>query len=189
MLRQARPALVALAVFTVLTGLLYPLLVTGVAQVAFGDQADGSPLVVDGERRGSALIAQPFAGEQWFQPRPSAVAYDAASSGASNLGPLSPELLAAIDERTVEYRERNGLPEGTEVPIDAVTSSGSGLDPHISPRNAELQSPRVAGARQLELSRVTELVERNTEGRSLGVLGEPRVNVVALNADLDRLAG
>ncbi|WCO67160.1 potassium-transporting ATPase subunit KdpC [Iamia majanohamensis] len=189
MLRQARPALVALALFTVLTGLLYPLAVTGIAQAAFGDQADGSPLVVDGERRGSELIAQPFEGEEWFQPRPSAVAYDAASSGASNLGPLNPELLATIDERTAAYRERNELPEGTKVPVDAVTASGSGLDPHISPRNAELQAPRVAEVRGLAPSQVEALVERHTEGRSLGVLGEPRVNVVTLNADLDRLAG
>jgi K+-transporting ATPase ATPase C chain len=189
MLRQVRPAFAAILMFTILTGLLYPLVVTGIGQVAFGDEADGSPLRIDGEVRGSELIAQPFEGDEWFQPRPSAVDYAATSSGASNLGPLNPELLDSIEQRMVDYRDRNQLPEGTEIPIDAVTASGSGLDPHISRRNAELQAPRVAEVRGLELSRVMELVSDNTEGRSFGMLGESRVNVVTLNADLARSEG
>lgn len=189
MLRQLRPALVALALFTVLTGVAYPLLVTGIAQVAFGRQADGSHLVVDGEVRGSELIAQPFEGDEWFQPRPSAVDHSAAGSGGSNLGPTNPDLLAAIDERARTYRERNGLGEDAPVPIDAVTASGSGLDPHISPRNARLQATRVAAVRDVPVEDVLALVERHTEGRSAAVLGEPRVNVVTLNAGLLRLPG
>jgi K+-transporting ATPase ATPase C chain len=189
MLRQARPAFAAIAIFTVITGLLYPLLVTGIGQVAFGDEADGSPLLIDGEVRGSELIAQPFEGDEWFHPRPSAVDHAATSSGASNLGPQNPELLESIEQRMADYRERNQLPEGTEVPVDAVTASGSGLDPHISQRNAELQAPRVADARGLELEAVMDLVEANTERRTFGVLGESRVNVVTLNADLARSEG
>ena len=146
MLRQLRPALVAVVVFTVLTGLLYPVVVTAIAQVAFDDDANGSLVVVDGTVRGSELIAQPFAGDEWFQPRPSAVGYAADNSGGSNQGPTDPELLTTIAERAAAYRERNGLPAQASVPIDAVTASGSGLDPHISPRNARLQSERVAAA-------------------------------------------
>jgi K+-transporting ATPase ATPase C chain len=188
MLRQLRPALVLLLAFTVLTGVAYPLLTTGVAQLAFGDAASGSRLTVDGEVVGSSLIAQPFEGEQWFQPRPSAVGYDAAGSGGSNLGPSNPDLLAEIEARAEAYRRRNGLGPGTAVPVDAVTASGSGLDPHISPRNARLQTARVAEARGLEVAAVAALVEDHTEARTAGILGEPRVNVVELNAALAQLA-
>jgi K+-transporting ATPase ATPase C chain len=173
---------------TVLTGLAYPLLVTAVGQVAFSDEADGSEVSVDGRVVGSSLIAQPFEGEEWFQPRPSAVDYDAAGSGGANLGPTNEELLGTIADRTADYRKRNGLADGVAVPIDAVTTSGSGLDPHISMRNARLQAPRVAEVRGLDLDAVHALVEANTESRTLGMLGEPRVNVVDLNAQLAGLA-
>lgn len=188
MLRQLRPALIALALLTVLTGLAYPLAVTGIAQVAFGADADGSEVIVDGRVVGSSLIAQPFEGDQWFHPRPSAVDHDASSSGGANLGPTNPDLLAAIAQRAARYRLDNGLPAGAAVPVDAVTASGSGLDPHISERNARLQVPRVAAARRIPVARVLALVERHTEARTLGILGETRVNVVEMNADLERLA-
>ncbi len=187
MLRQLRPALVAVVVFTLLTGVLYPVVVTAVAQVAFDDEANGSLLAVDGEVRGSELIAQPFTGDEWFQPRPSAVDYAADNSGGSNRGPTDPDLLSSIAERSTSYRERNGLPAQASVPIDAVTASGSGLDPHISPRNARLQSERVAVARGMPVAEVLELVEQHTQGRTAGVLGEPRVNVVTLNLALAQL--
>jgi potassium-transporting ATPase KdpC subunit len=184
MLRQLRPAIVVLAMFTVVTGIAYPLAVTGVAQVAFADAADGSEIVVDGEVVGSALVAQPFEGEQWFQPRPSAAGYSARASTGSNLGPTSPDLLAAVEARTDAYRDRNRLDAGTPVPVDAVTASGSGLDPHISIRNARLQAPRVAAVRGLDAQVVLGLVDDHVERRTAGVLGEPRVNVVKLNAAL-----
>lgn len=188
MLRQLRPALFALALLTVLTGLAYPLAVTGIAQVAFDGRADGSELILDGQVVGSSLIAQPFDGDEWFHPRPSAVDHDASSSGGANLGPTNPDLLAAIAQRAARYRQDNDLPAGSPVPVDAVTASGSGLDPHISERNARLQAPRVAAARRLAVARVLALVERHTEARTFGILGETRVNVVDLNAELERLA-
>lgn len=189
MLQQLRPALVAIAVFTVLTGIAYPLVVTGVAQAVFVQEADGSRIHVHGELRGSELIAQPFDGTEWFHPRPSAVDYDAASSSGSNLGPTNSDLLTDIEERADAYRHANGLAEGVPVPVDAVTASGSGLDPHISPRNARLQAARVAEARNLDVDRVLALVGAHAERRTGGVLGEPRVNVVRLNLALERLAG
>jgi K+-transporting ATPase ATPase C chain len=188
MLRQIRPAIVVLALMTVLTGLAYPLLVTAVGQIAFSGEADGSEITVDGQVVGSSLIAQPFEGDEWFQPRPSAVDYNAAGSGGTNLGPTNEELLATISDRTADFRSRNGLADGMAVPVDAVTSSGSGLDPHISMRNARLQAPRVAEVRGLSVDEVLALVEANTESRTLGVLGEPRVNVVELNTGLAGLA-
>lgn len=189
LLRQLRPALVAVACFTVITGIAYPLVITGVASAAFPDQSAGSPIEIDGVVRASSLVAQPFEGDEWFQPRPSAVDYDATGSGGSNLGPTNPELLDEVTDRVSEYRERNALDDQVLVPVDAVTGSGSGLDPHISERNAELQAPRVAQQRGLALDTVLQLVEEHTDGRSLGFLGEPRVNVVLLNADLARLTG
>jgi len=188
MLRQIRPAVVVLALMTVLTGLAYPLLVTAVGQIAFSGEADGSEITVDGRVVGSSLIAQPFEGEEWFQPRPSAVDHNAAGSGGANLGPTNEDLLATIADRAADYRSRNGLADGVAVPVDAVTASGSGLDPHISIRNARLQAPRVADARGLTVDAVLELVDANTESRTLGMLGEPRVNVVELNAELAGLA-
>jgi potassium-transporting ATPase KdpC subunit len=187
MRRQLAPAVVAFLAFTALVGIAYPLVVTGVAQVVFPDRADGSLLVRNGTVVGSRLIGQAFVGPRYFRPRPSAagVGYDAMSSGPSNLGPTSEELLRAVRARTAAYRRDNGLAPDTEVPVDAVTSSGSGLDPDISPRNARLQAPRVARARGLATKRVLELVERHTDGRSLGFLGEAGVNVLELNLALD----
>ncbi|WP_426571522.1 K(+)-transporting ATPase subunit C [Aquihabitans sp. McL0605] len=187
MRRQLLPALRILLVLTVLCGVAYPLLVTGFAQVAFADKADGS-LVHDagGTVVGSSLIGQDFEGDQWFHGRPSSAGagYDATASSSSNLGPTNPELLKAVAARVVAYRHENGLATDAEVPVDAVTGSGSGLDPQISVANARLQAPRVAKARNLPVAEVLALIERHTAGRSLGFLGEPGVNVVTLDLAL-----
>jgi K+-transporting ATPase ATPase C chain len=186
--RQLAPAVGMLLLFTVLTGLVYPLAVTGVAQVAFADRADGSLAEQDGTVVGSSLIAQPFTEPQYFHPRPSAVDYDPRDSGGANLGPTNPDLLTAIDDLARAYREENQLPPDYEVPVDAVTGSGSGLDPMISTANAELQAPRVAEARDLTVDQVLGLVEEHTVGRGLGFLGEEAVNVLDLNLALDEEA-
>ena len=188
MRRQLLPALRLLGVFTVLVGIAYPLFVTGVAQVAFPDQADGSIVTVDGAAVGSSLLGQEFTGDEYFESRPSAAGegYDATSSGPSNLGPSNPDLLAAVEERAVAYRERNGLESDAAVPVDAVTASASGLDPHISMANARLQAERVAAARGVQVEEVLALVDDHTEGRTLGFLGEEGVNVLELNLALDR---
>lgn len=188
MLRQLRPALVAVVVFTVLTGIAYPLTVTGVAQVAFPGPADGSEIELGGAVVGSKLVAQPFEGTEWFHPRPSAIGHDARTTGGSNLGPTNAALLDQIEASADRYRQRNDLADGARVPVDAVTMSGSGVDPHISPRNARLQAPRVADARGLDVREVLALIDEHTERRTLRILGEPRVNVVALNVALARLA-
>jgi K+-transporting ATPase ATPase C chain len=187
MRRQLVPALLAFLCFTLLVGVLYPLAITGVSQVVFGDRADGSLVRRDGMVVGSSLLGQSFTGEQWFHPRPSAAGdgYDGAASSASNLGPTNPDLLSSVQERLTAYRALNGLGEKDDVPVDAVTASGSGLDPDISPENARLQAPRVARARGLEPGRVLALVRVHTHGRTLGFMGEPRVNVLALNLALD----
>jgi potassium-transporting ATPase KdpC subunit len=189
MRRQIVPAIIAFLALTLLTGVAYPLAVTGVAQVAFAHRADGSLVQRDGTVVGSSLIGQAFSSKRYFRPRPSAAGdgYDGASSSASNLGPTNPDLLDAVAERVTAYRALNGLSADAVVPIDAVTSSGSGLDPHISPENAQLQARRIARARRLPLDRVLELVDENTDGRSLGFLGEPGVNVLELNLALDAL--
>jgi potassium-transporting ATPase KdpC subunit len=189
MLHQLRPAVGVLVLLTALTGVVYPLAVTGAAQAVFGHEADGSRIVVDGEVRGSSLLAQPFDGDEWFHPRPSAVGHDAASSGASNLGPNNPELLDRIDRRAADYRGVNGLADEVAVPIGAVTASGSGLDPHVSPRNARLQAARVANARGLDHAVVLALVDEHVQRRTGSVLGEERVNVVLLNLTVSRLRG
>ena len=191
MRRQLVPAVVAFVAFTLLTGLAYPLAVTGVAQVVFPNRADGSLVERDGEVVGSRLIGQSFSGREYFHPRPSAAGdgYDAMSSSASNLGPTNEELLSAVDERTAAYRLDNGLAPTADVPIDAVTASGSGLDPHISPANARLQALRVADERGLSREAVLELVDEHMEDRSLGFLGEPGVNVLELNLALDAASG
>jgi K+-transporting ATPase ATPase C chain len=188
--RQLLPALVAFALFTVLTGLAYPLAVTGVAQLAFPHRADGSLVERDGVVVGSSLIGQQFAGARWFHPRPSAAGdgYDAMASSASNLGPTNPTLLADVRARAEAYRRENGLPAGAPVPPDAVTSSGSGLDPGISVANARIQAARVARARGVPLADVMRLVSAHTDGRSLGFLGEPAVDVLELNLALDSLS-
>ncbi|WP_017537413.1 K(+)-transporting ATPase subunit C [Nocardiopsis halophila] len=188
MLRQLFAAGGMVAVSTVVTGLLYPLAVTGVAQAAFDDKADGSMVERDGEAVGSSLIGQSFEGQGYFHPRPSAIGYDPADSGGSNLGPSDEGLLEDIETRTREYREANGLADGAEVPVDAVTGSGSGLDPHISVANARLQASRVAEARGMGAGDVTALVDEHTAGRALGILGEKAVNVLELNAALDEAA-
>ena len=185
--RQLVPALLAFLALTVLTGVVYPLVVTGIAQVAFPGRADGSLLERDDVVVGSRLIGQNFADDRYFHPRPSAAGdgYDGAASSASNLGPTNPDLLSAVQERVAAYRELNGLAADEEVPVDAVTSSGSGLDPHISLANARLQAPRVAEARGLSVDEVLELVDEHEDGRPLGFLGEPGVNVLELNLALD----
>lgn len=189
MRRQLAPALVVFLAFTVLVGVAYPLAVTAVAQVAFAAKADGSLIERNGVVVGSRLVGQEFSDPRFFHPRPSAAGtgYDAMASGPSNLGPTNPQLLSAARRRAIEYRRANGLPAGAVVPVDAVTSSGSGLDPHISPANARLQAVRVARERGLPPERVLALVTEHTERRSLGFLGEPGVNVLELNLALDRL--
>jgi potassium-transporting ATPase KdpC subunit len=172
---------------------LYPLIVYGAGQLLFPHQANGSLLVDKSNTvRGSALLAQNFTGAQYFHPRPSAAGangYDATSSGGSNLGPTSSNLVANITQNIATCRSDNNLATNTPVPADAVTASGSGLDPHISMANAELQIPRVAKARGISEDSVRALVKQNTSGRDLGVFGEPRVNVMTLNFALDGLAG
>lgn len=173
-----------LLVLTVLLGALYPLAVFGVARLAFAHRADGSLIERDGEVVGSSLVGQAFEGPEWFVGRPDA--FDPSASGPSNLGPTNPALGAAVRERLTE----TGLEEADldVVPADAVTSSGSGLDPHISPAYARLQAPRVAESRGLELAEVMALIAEHTQGRTLGFLGEPRVHVLELNLALDDLA-
>ena len=168
---------------------LYPLVVFGIAQVAFHDKANGS-LILDagGIVRGSRLLGQQFAGEKYFHPRPSAAGngYDAANSSGSNLGPTSQKLSDSIKDRIEAYRKENNLQTTQSVPADAVTASGSGLDPHISQRNAELQAPRVAKARNVALEKILGIVRANTDAADLGILGEAGVNVLALNLALDK---
>lgn len=187
LVRQLRPALLSLLVLTAVTGVAYPLVVLGVGQVFFHDEANGSLIEVDGTVVGSELIGQGFSAPDYFHPRPSAAGtgYDGAASSGSNLGPTNPDYLAMVEERVAAYREENGLPEQVRVPADAVTASGSGLDPHISLANAKLQVPRVAEARDMSIEEVTDLVEDHVDGRPLGVLGDPGVNVLGLNLALD----
>jgi potassium-transporting ATPase KdpC subunit len=188
MRRQLLAALLAFLCFTLLTGLAYPLVITGVAQIAFPNRADGLLLKRDGRTVGSRLIGQAFAAPRYFHPRPSAAGdgYDAMSSSASNLGPTNEELLSEVRRRTEAYRRANDRTGA--VPGDAVTASGSGLDPHISLANARDQAPRVARARGMAVDDVLDLVDEHTEGRSLGFLGEPGVNVLELNLALDERA-
>ncbi len=191
LVRQLRPAVLAVAVFTVVTGVLYPLVVTAVSQVAFPGRADGSLIERDGVTVGSRLIGQTFTSQRYFHSRPSVAGdgYDPTASSGSNLGPTNVDLLDAIAERVVAYRATNELPAEVPVPVDAVTASASGLDPHISVANARLQAPRVAGARNVPLDVVLAEVDRATEHRPLGVLADPGVNVLVLNLALDaRLA-
>lgn len=184
--RQLGTGLRTLAVLTILLGLGYPLLVLGVGQLVTNAQANGSLLTREGEVVGSALIGQQFEGDRWFLGRPSAADYDSLASGASNLGPSDADLLADIRARRATVAERESVPE-TAVPPDAVTASGSGLDPHISPAYAALQVPRVAAARGVTVEVIEQLVADHTSARDLGFLGEPRVNVVTLNLAVDSL--
>jgi K+-transporting ATPase ATPase C chain len=184
MLRQLRPALVMLGLMTLLLGIAYPLATTGVAGLIFPDQARGSLVRASDKVVGSALLAQGFAGEKYFHPRPSAAGekgYDASSSSGSNLGPTSKALSERVAGDVATLRKETTAP----IPADLVTTSGSGLDPHISPAAAMLQVARVARARGLPEERVRAVVSDRTEGRLLGLIGEPRVNVLLLNLALD----
>lgn len=186
---QIRAAVVSTVVLAAVCCGLYPLVVFGISQVLFRDKANGSLITAaDGSVRGSKLLGQAFSSPKYFHPRPSAAGYgyDAENSGGSNLGPTSRKLRDAIQTRIAVYRAENGLNQSEPVPADAVTASGSGLDPHISLRNAELQTTRVANARGLSEDKVRELVQRKTEGRDLGVFGDPGVNVLQLNLALDQ---
>lgn len=191
LLSQIRPAIVSTLVFAVICCGFYPLAVSGVAKIAFAEKANGS-LITDksGVVIGSSLLGQNFSGERYFHPRPSAVGangYDAMSSGGSNLGPTSRKLADLIKERVAAYRAINGLAENQQVPADAVTASGSGLDPHISPANAALQVPRVVKARSVSVDMIKELIAANTDRATFSLLGEDGVNVLKLNLALDSL--
>jgi K+-transporting ATPase ATPase C chain len=183
-LRTSLRAIVALAV---LVCGIYPASVWLIDRALFPAKADGSLIRRDGLVVGSRLIAQAFVEPRYFHPRPSAAGrgYDASHSGGTNLGPISKTLLETVGRRATQYREENGLPRNVLVPADAVTSSGSGLDPHISPENARLQAGRVAKARGVPEERILDLVDAYTAGRTLGILGQPRVNVMRLNLALD----
>ena len=188
LLSELRPAIMSTLVLAAVTCGAYPLLVTGIAQTAFKAKASGSLITnKDGKVIGSALLGQNFAADHYFHPRPSAAGagYDAASSSGSNLGPTSQKLNDAIKERVAAYRAKNGLAADATVPADAVTASGSGLDPHITVKNAELQTARVAKARNLSIEKVKELI--STAKSDLGILGDAGVNVLKLNLALDAL--
>jgi potassium-transporting ATPase KdpC subunit len=197
MSREIRPAIVLVVALTLITGLIYPLAMTGIAQVLFPRQANGSLIWQDGKVLGSALIGQLFTADKYFHGRPSATTmpnpndatktvdapYNAANSGGANLGPTNNALIARVAGDVKKLKAEN--PEAA-IPIDLVTTSGGGLDPHISPEAAFFQVPRVAKARNMSEDRVRELIVQHLEGRMLGLLGEPRVNVLALNMALDR---
>jgi K+-transporting ATPase ATPase C chain len=200
MLREIRPAIVVLVALTLITGLAYPLAMTGIAQALFPRQAQGSLIERNGTVIGSELIGQQFASDKYFHGRPSATTtpdpndstktvpapYNAASSGASNLGPSNKALIDRVQADIDKLKQEN---PSMPVPIDLVTTSASGLDPHISPEAAQFQIPRIAKARNLPEERIRQLVTDHTEGRLFGLLGEPRVNVLLLNIALDQLAG
>jgi K+-transporting ATPase ATPase C chain len=190
MLQQLLPAFRMTLLFTILTGLIYPGAITGLCQLMFPRQANGS-LVTNGGGQviGSSLLGQNFARPEYFHPRPSAAGkdgYDGNASGGSNLGPTNPDLTKRVKDDIAKFRAENSEYNGP-IPADLLTTSGSGLDPDISPASAEAQVARVAKARSVSIERVRELVARNTEGRTLGVLGEPRVNVLQLNLALDQM--
>ena len=199
MFAQFRPAVISMVAFTVLTGAVYPAVITGIAQSVFPSQANGSLVERDGKVIGSALIGQNFASDRYFHPRPSATSapdpkdatktidapYNASNSSGSNLGPINGKLVERLKTDTAALRAA-GAPG--PLPVDAVTTSASGLDPDVSPETARLQVARVAKERGLPEAKVRALVDSHVEGRSLGLIGEPRVNVLQLNLDLDRLA-
>ncbi len=188
MLQQLFPALRAMILFTVLTGLIYPGVVTGLCHMFFRDKANGSLIRVNGQIVGSALLAQNFSKPEYFHPRPSAAGndgYDPMASGGSNLGPTNQKLYARIAASAAQFRKENPDYSGP-IPADALTASGSGLDPHISVANAMAQAPRIARAHGVPISEVQKLIASGTEGRDWGFLGEPRVNVLKLNLKLDQ---
>ncbi len=189
MRKQLYPAIMLTLLSTILLGLVYPFVITGLAQAMFPRQANGSLIIENGHIAGSTLIGQPFPDPKYFWARPSATspsAYNAASSSGSNLAPTNQALLDAVKQRVADLRAADpGTP--APIPVDLVTASGSGLDPHISPAAALYQAPRVSRVRQMSVDSVRRLVQRHTEGRQFGILGEPRVNVLELNRDLDRM--
>jgi K+-transporting ATPase ATPase C chain len=188
MFAHLRAACVIFVLLTLVTGVAYPLVVTGIGQTLFPRQSQGSLIDADGVVRGSELIGQPFDGPQYFWGRLSATSpmpYNAASSSGSNLGPTNPALVDAVKGRIAALQEADPEKKDVKIPVDLVTSSGSGLDPHISPAAAEYQVTRVAKARQISVDEVRKLVAKHTSGRTLGMLGEPRVNVLTLNLELD----
>ncbi|KLU62391.1 potassium-transporting ATPase C chain [Peptococcaceae bacterium CEB3] len=192
MLKTAGRAFVLLLVMTLITGIAYPLVVTGLDQLIFPHQANGSLLYKDGKPVGSALIGQNFTAPGYFHGRPSAAGktgYDATSSGGSNLGPTNKTLLAEAAKRAAAVRKENGLAANAPVPSDLITASASGLDPDITPAAARIQVARVAKARNLSVAKVQALVNQYTEQRQFGFLGEPRVDVLRLNMALDALTG
>jgi K+-transporting ATPase ATPase C chain len=189
MLKELKPALLMLALLTLFTGGVYPLLVTGIAQGLFPHQANGSLIEQNGKVVGSEHIGQPFSDPKYFWGRPSATGplpYNAGASSGSNLGPLNPMLEKAVKAR-IDALKAADPAQTAPIPVDLVTASASGLDPHISPAAARWQAPRIARLRGLSEAEVTQLIDAHTEGRQLGLLGEPRVNVVALNMALDDL--
>jgi K+-transporting ATPase ATPase C chain len=204
MRRQFIPSIVSMVIFTVALGIAFPLVILGISQLAFHDQANGSIIECKGKAVGSSLVGQSFTTakgrplRQYFQSRPSAAAgasgdtrngYDPTLSSGSNLGPTNPDFLKTVAQRVKDYRELNGLSDKVPVPVDAVTASGSGLDPDISVANARLQAARVAEERNLSKATVDHLVDEHTSGHDAGIFGEKAVNVVELNLALDRLDG
>jgi len=194
-----RPAILVSLWFCLLTGLVYPLVTTGIANLIFPYQAQGSLIAVNGKIIGSELIGQNFTKPEYFHPRPSVTTatdnngksvdtpYNAANSVGSNAGPTNAAFLKTVSDRIAAYRQENSLPENTTIPVDAITASGSGLDPDISLANANLQAARIAQVRKIPVAQVQDLIDKNTAGRQLGILGEPRVNVLKLNLALDAL--
>ncbi|MGC8602210.1 MAG: K(+)-transporting ATPase subunit C [Desulfomonilaceae bacterium] len=188
LISQLRISLVATIALAVILCGVYPALIWGIAQTLFPDKANGSLINRNGKIIGSKLIAQNFTDAKYFHPRPSSagdVGYDATSSGGSNLGPTSKKLIDLIRDRVEAYRMENNLPLNVKIPADAVSASASGLDPHISLKNALLQAPRVAKTRGIDEKALVEKIQANTEGRDMGIFGEPRVNVLTLNLSLD----
>lgn len=188
MSKVIKNSVLMLLLMTVILGLVYPLLVTGIAQLVFPRQANGSIIYQSGRAVGSALIGQTFSGPKYFHGRPSAAGegYDAAASAGSNLGPSNPELLKRITQQERIIRAENNLTQDQKIPIDMITVSASGLDPHISPEAAYLQAERVASSRDLSVERVNAVLVKHIEKRQFGVLGEPRVNVLQLNLAMDQ---